>query len=144
MLIYIITPSTNILTIVGTVSASSFTGSLLGTASYAVSSSRALVANTTEATTKWYLRTFGNYSIPAGRDVGLVFNYTGRTGNDIFRLNTSSAQLGDQVRIATTGTWTSNGLLVVSTSGSAAVSGTIIVPNITGNPSTNSSVYYDV
>jgi hypothetical protein len=136
-------PSTNILTIQGTVSASSFTGSLLGTASYAVSSSRALVANTTEATTKWYLRTVGNYSIPAGRDVGLVFNYTGRTANDIFRLNTISAQLGDQVRIATTGTWTSNGLLVVSTSGSAAVSGTIIVPNITGNPSTNSSVYYD-
>ena len=135
-------PSTNILTIQGTVSASSFTGSLRGTASFAVSSSRALVANITEATTKWYQRTSGNYPIPEGRDVGLVFNYTGRTGTDKFRLNTSSAQLGDQVRIATTGTWTNNGLLVVSTSGSAAVSGTIIVPNITGNPSTNSSVYW--
>ena len=135
------TPSTNILTIVGTVSASSYTGSLLGTASNATTASHANTASVPLTTTQWYLRTFGNYAIPAGRDVGVVFNYTSRTGNETFRLNTSSAQTGDQVQIATVGTYANGGKIIVSTSGSSTVSGSIIVAGYTNNPSSYSSVY---
>jgi hypothetical protein len=134
------TPSTNILTIVGTVSASSYTGSLFGTASNATTASHANTASVPLTTTQWSTLTVGG-NIPAGRDIGVVFNYTSRTGNDIFRLNTSSAQTGDQVQIATVGTYANGGLLIVSTSGSSAVSGSIIVAGYTNNPSTYSSVY---
>ena len=134
------TPSTNILTIVGTVSASSYTGSLLGTASNATTASHANTASVPLTTTQWSTLTAGG-NIPAGRDIGVVFNYTSRTSNDIFRLNTSSAQTGDQVQIATVGTYANSGSLIVSTSGSSAVSGSIIVAGQTNNPSSYSSVF---
>jgi len=133
-------PSTNILTIVGTVSASSYTGSLFGTASNATTASHANTASIPLTTTQWSTLSAGG-NIPAGRDIGVVFDYTSNTGNDIFRLNTSSAQTGDQVQIATVGTYANGGLLIVSTSGSSANSGSIIVAGYTNNPSTFSSVY---
>ena len=146
-------PSTNRLTIIGPVGATSFTGSLSGTAttasyvlnavssSFATTASYARTASVPLTTTQWTSLTAGG-NIPSGRDIGVVFNYTSRTGNDIFRLNTSSAQTGDQVQIATVGTYSNGGLLIVSTSGSATVSGSIVVAGITGNPSSYSSVYY--
>ena len=134
------TPSTNILTIVGTVSASSYTGSLFGTASNATTASHANTASVPLTTTQWSTLTAGG-NIPAGRDIGVVFNYTSRNSNDIFRLNTSSAQTGDQVQIATVGTYANSGSLIVSTSGSSAVSGSIIVAGQTNNPSSYSSVF---
>jgi hypothetical protein len=139
-------PSTNILTIVGTVSASSYTGSLFGTASNATTASHANTASVPLTTTQWSTLTVGG-NIPAGRDIGVVFNYTSRTTNQIFRLNTSSAQTGDQVQIATVGTYANGGQITVSTSGSSAVSGSIIVAGQTNNPSSYSSVqsvYNDV
>ncbi len=134
------TPSTNILTIVGTVSASSYTGSLFGTASNATTASHANTASVPLTTTQWSTLTVAG-NIPAGRDIGIVHNYTSRTTNQIFRLNTSSAQTGDQVQIATVGTYANGGRLIVSTSGSSTVSGSIIVAGQTNNPSSYSSVY---
>ena len=124
----------------GKVSASSFTGSLLGVAANATTASHANTASVPLTTTQWSTLSAGG-NIPAGRDIGVVFDYTSNTGNDIFRLNTSSAQTGDQVQIATVGTYANGGLLIVSTSGSSANSGSIIVAGYTNNPSTFSSVF---
>jgi len=75
-----------------------FTGSLLGTASYALNSLNAV-------TTQWYSPTTNNYSTPSGRDVGILFNYPNNT-NPLIHLHTSSAQPGDKVMIIVTGSQT--------------------------------------
>ena len=127
----------------GTISASIFVGDLFGTATNAINATNAQTSSITLSTTQWY--TMNNAgAIPGGRDVGVVFNYTGHTTDKILRLNTGSGplvtQTGDQVRIATVGTYSNGGRIVVTTTGSSSVSGSIIVPGITANPSTKSNV----
>jgi hypothetical protein len=89
----------------GTIVANSFTGSLIGVASYAVSSSRTYASNISDITTVWTSSATSlippQYFVPEGRDVGVIWNNEDGDGQSIY-LNTSSAQLGDQVRITTT------------------------------------------
>ena len=133
-----------VLFIQGTVSASVFQGNLNGTATNAINATNAETSSITLSTTRWY--TMNNAgAIPGGRDVGVVFDYTGHTTDKILELNTSSLPLiqsytGDQVRIATRGTYSNGGRIVVTTTGASSVSGSIIVPGITANPSTKSNV----
>jgi hypothetical protein len=137
-------PSTNILSVTGSIT-SSFTGSLLGTSSNANTASYALTASVPNSTTQWYSYNSAQ-AIPAGRDVGIVHTYAG-TSLITYRLNTSSCQVGDQVQIATVGTFTANGVIGFTTSGSTANSGSIVVAGYTNNPSsfhTVSPTYTDV
>ena len=81
------------------ISTAGFTGSLQGTASYAVTASHAVTASYTlnAGTTQWYSPTTNDYSTPSGRDVGILFKYV--STNPLIHLHTSSAQPGDQVII---------------------------------------------
>ena len=93
------------------ISTAGFTGSLQGTASYAVTASHAVTASyavtashavtasytLNAGTTQWYSPTTNDYSTPSGRDVGILFKYV--STNPLIHLHTSSAQPGDQVII---------------------------------------------
>ena len=125
-------PSTNILSVTGSIT-SSFTGSLLGTSSNANTASYALTASVPNTTTQWYSYS-SNQSVPAGRDVGIVHTY-GTSTLVTYRLNTSSCQVGDQVQLATVGTFIAGGVVGFTTSGSTATSGSIVVAGATNNPS---------
>ena len=133
-------PSTNLLSVTGSIT-SSFTGSLLGTSSNANTASYANTASVPNTTTQWTSIGYSTttYPIPAGRDVGVVFTFT-NTGYRTFGLNTASALIGDQVQIATVGTYANGGLMKITTTGSSAVSGTILVAGLSPNPNTNSNV----
>ena len=102
-------PSTNLLRIPGSIT-SSFTGSLLtqdGQTAHAVTTSYAYNTDYPLTTTQWivpditYSFGLGLYQVPDGRDIGLIWDYTG-SGVAQINLNTSSCQLGDKLRIITT------------------------------------------
>ena len=133
-------PSTNLLSVTGSIT-SSFTGSLLGTSSNANTASYANTASVPNTTTQWTSIGYSTttYPIPAGRDVGVVFTFT-NTGYRTFGLNTASALIGDQVQIATVGTYANGGLMKITTTGSSAVSGTILVAGLSPNPNPYSNV----
>jgi len=150
-------PSTNRLTIVGTVGATSFTGSLLGTAttasyvlnavssSFATTASYAQTASFPLSTTQWISTSDGNeiLYVPDGRDIGIIWNYTGSAQAQVF-LNTSSAQLGDHVQIFPT--YASNtlpgfGQMTIYSSGSTTTNTRVIVAGLTANPSAHRTIY---
>ena len=102
-------PSTNLLRIPGSIT-SSFTGSLLtqdGQTAHAVTTSFSATTDYLLSTTQWivpditYSFGLGLYQVPDGRDIGLIWGYTG-SGVAQINLNTSSCQLGDKLRIITT------------------------------------------
>jgi hypothetical protein len=131
----------------GTIVANSFTGSLIGVASYAVSSSRTYASNISDITTVWTSSATSlippQYFVPEGRDVGVIWNNEDGDGQSIY-LNTSSAQLGDQVRITTTKPnlppQNRGRISIFVNSGSATPNTRVIVAGLTPNPSTHQQI----
>ena len=130
--------------ITGTVSASSFTGSLKGVASYSPIAITASVTTIPLTTTQWTSSSPSPspFYVPDGRDVGVIWNNTGNTQATIF-LNTSSAKLGDRVQIfSTVGNLPgpSYGKVQIYCSGSATPNTRVIVAGLTPNPSTHRNI----
>jgi hypothetical protein len=129
----------------GPIVATSFTGSLTGVASYAVSSSRTLTASISDITTVWTSSSNFPYQyfVPEGRDVGIIWNNEDGDAQFIY-LNTSSAKLGDQVRITTTkaniGPPNEGRINIYVNSGSATPNTRVIVAGLTPNPSTHQQI----
>jgi hypothetical protein len=129
----------------GKVSASSFTGSLLGVAANATTASHANTASVPLTTTQWTSSspTPSPFYVPAGRDVGVIWNSTdGSSVQEIF-LNTSSAKLGDQVQIfSTVGNLVApdRGQVQIFCSGSATPNTRVIVAGLTPNPTTHRNI----
>ena len=130
---------------------SSFSGSLNGTASSSPTAITADTASITTRTTEFNSSPSGGisaagevYYVPEGRDVGVIWNNTNPHASTIY-LNTSSAKLGDQVKIFSTtydlpspgggGSAQAKGQVRIKCSGSTTPNTRIIVTGCTGNPS---------
>jgi hypothetical protein len=129
----------------GIISASSFTGSLLGTAANATIATTASVTTIPLTTTQWTSSSPSPYIfyVPEGRDVGVIWNNTDGSNVQSIFLNTSSALVGDQVQIfSTVGNLPApdRGQVQIYCSGSATPNTRVIVAGLTPNPTTHRNI----